>query len=101
MMGLLFRILICIVTVGSFLLFYIDQLNHLTELRLEIPILEKESRLVQEENQRLQYQIDCFESPIHLMDMARRPEFSHLVHPFADEIIFLQKQLPPSSNSLY
>ena len=40
---------------------------------------------------RLQYEIDLFESPQHLMELARRSEFSHLKHPTAREIVQLQE----------
>jgi hypothetical protein len=55
--------------------FYIDKQNQLTELRLMIPTLAKEAK----------------ESPIHLMELARKPEFSHLRWPYLNEVITLQQ----------
>ncbi len=88
-MGLLIRLLICISFVGLVLYKYIDKLNELTELRLSIPILAREVKEIHEHNLELQYAIDCFESPLHLMELARKPEFGHLKYPFINEIVLL------------
>src|SRR5438045_707399 len=89
MMILLGRIFICILGAGVLLYAYIDKQNELTELRLQIPQLAKEVKSIQEENTRLQYEIDRFESPIHLMELSRKPEFGHLKHPYLSDIITL------------
>ncbi len=81
--------LACIAAIGGCLFIYIDALNRVTELRLAIPDLAKEVKDIQEENQRLHYEIDNFESPLHLMELARKPEFSHLKHPSTNEIILI------------
>ena len=88
------RIFICIVVAGLTLYFYIDKQNELVELRLAIPTLDKEVKAALEENTRLQYEIDRFESPIHLMELARKPEFSHLKYPYTKDIVIL-KEPPP------
>lgn len=86
------QVILCILIAGFMLYFYIDKLNELTELRLAIPALAKEVKQIQEENIRLRYEIDQFESPIHLMELARKPEFSHLKYPSLDEVIILQQK---------
>lgn len=88
-MGLLIRLLICISFAGLMLYKYIDKLNDLTELRLSIPILAREVKDIHEQNLELQYTIDCFESPLHLMELARKPEFGHLKYPSINEILLL------------
>ena len=72
---------------------YIDKQNAVTRRRLEIPVLAKEIKDLKEENTRLQYEIDLFESPEHLMELARHSEFSHLKHPMLKEIITMQEGL--------
>lgn len=84
------QVFLCILIAGITLFLYIDKLNALTELRLEIPALAKEVKQIQEENIRLRYEIDQFESPIHLMELARKPEFSHLKYPHFDDEIVLE-----------
>lgn len=86
------RIFLCIAFAGLTLYSYIDKINGLTELRLAIPVLAREVRDAHEKNLELQYAIDTFESPLHLMEMARKPEFGHLKYPTLDEIIQLPEK---------
>lgn len=88
--GVVVRIFICIFFAGLALSLNIDDLNEVTELRRQIPTLEKQLRRVNEENARLQYEIDRFESPVHLMALMRQPEFRYLRHPELKDIIQLQ-----------
>jgi hypothetical protein len=91
-MGLLVRLIICLFLIVVPLFIYIDKQNDLRELRLRIPAIAKEVRTIHEQNRRLQYEIDRFESPIHLMELARKPEFSHLKFPSTDTIIILSEE---------
>jgi hypothetical protein len=93
-MFLLLRISVCICGVGILLYGYINRQNGLTELRLQIPQLAKELKGIQEENTRLQYEIDRFESPILLMEMSRNPEFGHLKYPYLNDVMILRKREP-------
>lgn len=88
-MELFFRLLICLTLAGVGLYKYIDQHNELTELRLSIPALAKEVKELKEINLSLKYEIECFESPLHLMEIAMKPEFGYLKHPKLNEEIFL------------
>lgn len=85
------QILLCIFAAWLTLYFFIAKQNELTELRLAIPLLSKEAKALQEENRRLKYEIEQFESPVHLMELARKPEFSHLKYPKLDEIVILKE----------
>lgn len=77
-----------IVIVLSFsLYFYIDKQNDLTRLKIEVPKLAKDVSYIQEKNRNLTLQIEEFENPTHLMELARLPQFSHLKHPFIEEIL--------------
>lgn len=88
------RVFLCILIAGFTIYAYIDKHNELTELRLAIPALAKEVKQIQEENIRLMYDINQFESPIHLMQLARKPEFGHLKYPyFEDEIILVEGKI--------
>lgn len=91
-MGLMIRLLICLCFTGLLLYKYIDNLNELTELQLRIPALLKEVKDINEKNLELQYEIERFESPIHLMELARKPEFGYLKHPSIDKIIVLPEK---------
>jgi hypothetical protein len=88
--GLFVRILICIVVMGAFLYAYILKQNVITELRLQIPMVARELEAIKQENVRLQFEIDQFESPQHLMELSNQPQFSHLKHPLLNEIISIE-----------
>lgn len=93
-------IFICIAAASVTIYEYIDKQNDLTELRLAIPALEKEVKHIQEENIRLRYEINQFESPIHLIELSRRPEFGHLKYPYLDKILILPEGKLPNDNGL-
>ncbi|MCC5832640.1 MAG: septum formation initiator family protein [Chlamydiales bacterium] len=86
-MGIFIRVCLCILTMGLFLYAFISKQNDITELRLQIPIASRELQAIQQENVRLKFEIDRFENPAYLMELARRPQFSHLKHPLMNEII--------------
>lgn len=88
---LFFRLLICIAAAGMTLYLLTEKQNTLTELRIAIPSLTKEVRKLQEENRRLRYEIDRFENPVHLMQLARQPEFGHLKHPSRDTVVQIEE----------
>lgn len=83
------RLGVCILAAGITLFAYIEKQNELTELRLAIPMLGRSVKSLQEENTRLIYEIEQFESPIHLMELMKKPEFSHLKYPFLVDEVFL------------
>ena len=85
MISLLLRLGCCLV-VGAFCLYsYLETQNRLTELK--IPTVDREIGHLREENQRLSYEIDQFQSPANLIELAHRPEFSHLRHPLLKDIL--------------
>lgn len=88
--GIFIRVLICIGAIGCFLYAYISKQNSITELRLQIPMVAKELEGILQENTRLQFEIDQFENPQHLMELAGTPPFSHLKYPLLDEIITIE-----------
>lgn len=90
------RLGICIVVVGLTLFAYIEKQNELTELRLLIPVLAKKVKNLQDEKIRLVYEIEQFESPMHLMELMHKPEFSHLKYPFLKDEVFLPAGQPLS-----
>lgn len=89
--GLLIRVLLCIGVVGLCLYSYVDTQNEVTKLRLEIPVLAKDIKDLKEKKTQLQYEIDLFESPEHLIEMARMSEFSHLKYPISKEILMVRE----------
>jgi hypothetical protein len=89
--GLFIQLFLPIAVFAYCLYSYIDQQNLLTQLRISIPEATKEIRMIREENMRLKYEIDLFESPEHLLQLSRNCEFSHLKHPLMKEILTVQE----------
>ncbi len=85
--GLLIRLFLCIVSLGGFLYSYIQEQNVITRLRLQIPASSHELEIVSQDITRLQFEIDQFENPMHLMELSRLPEYRHLKHPLVKEVL--------------
>ena len=84
------QVLVCAFSCGGVLYAYVRHQNDVTKVRIELPRLTREVRQLEEQNSRLRYEIERFENPKHLMELAKRPEFSHLKHPLIGEIFVLQ-----------
>lgn len=78
---------VCFAVFGFCLYSYLDEQNSLTKLKMQLPEKEKEIRMIQEEMNRLSYQVDQFENPTHLIELAHLPEYAHLKHPILKEIL--------------
>ena len=78
---------------GGCLYSYLETQNEITHLKMQIPERERELKGIREENHRLSYQIEQFQSPSHLMELAHRPEFAHLKHPFLQEVLTVPEAL--------
>ena len=74
--------------IGAYSLFsYLEVQNEVTHLKIQLPEIEKEIQLIREESRRLTFEIDQFQSPSHLIELAHRPEMGHLKHPLLQEIL--------------
>lgn len=93
MKSLLIRLGLCLSVSGVFLYSYLDKQNELTQLKIRLPEVEREIKLIQEENRRLAYEIDQFENPSHLIEIAHYPEYGHLKHPLLKEILTVPEAL--------
>ncbi len=89
-LGIVIRTLICILTIGCFLYAYITKQNDITELRLQIPVKAKMLEEIAQACTALQFQIDQFENPQHLMELSSQPQFSHLKYPLLSDIITIE-----------
>ena len=88
---MLFRITLYTTVVLALLLIYLDKQNELTKLKIMVPKAERELVLLKEENRRIKYEIEQFESPSHLMELARLPEFAHLRHPLVKDVLKVEE----------
>ena len=91
MKRLLIQLFCCICLFGVFMYLYLDRQNELTHLRIQIPKVTEENHLLCEEVARLQYLIDRFEDPQHLMELATLPEYKHLKHPYFHNVLTVKE----------
>jgi len=94
MRSTLIKIAICVVSFASVAYAYLEDQNELTKLRILIPKLEMQLIAVQEKNARLCLEIEQFESPANLMQLAKQCEYSHLYHPYEDDILVISMATP-------
>ncbi len=80
------RFAICLAALGFSLYGHIEKQNQITQARIQLPEIARQLKAIQEDNTRLRYEIEQFESPEHLIELARQHEFSHLRHPLVKEV---------------
>lgn len=83
------KVALCLLSSSGVLYAYLQQQNELTKLKIDIPKLAKEVRMLDETNTRLRYEIEQFENPENLLIIAKRPEFGHLRYPVLGEILVM------------
>jgi hypothetical protein len=95
-MAFISRLFFCVLIVGAALYAYVHKHNALIEMRIRLPLLSRELQAIEEENVRLQFAIEKFENPLHLMEIAREPQYAYLKHPLITDIITWE--LPEKNN---
>lgn len=86
---LILRLLICLAVSSLFFYQIIQKQNQINYLSLQIPKLTKDLKTLEEENLKLQFHIDSFESPDHLMHLVKLNAFSHLRYLDGKEVMQL------------
>ena len=86
------RIALCILMLAALLYSMVRMQNQVTHYRLQIPQITKKLDDLKQENIRLQFEIDQFESPVHLIPLARSPAYGHLKYPLKNEVEVLIKE---------
>lgn len=67
----------------------IEMRNTVLALQMKIPQIERELKKVERNNRQLRYSIERFQSPDHLIELARQPEFSHLKPAYQTQVIHI------------
>lgn len=81
------RFALCLAAIGFSLYGHIEKQNQITSLRIQLPENVRALKSLQEDNTRLRYEIEQFESPEHLIELARHQEYSHLHHPLVKDVL--------------
>ncbi len=93
MRNILLKSSFCLGVFAFCLYSYLNMQNEVTQLKVRLPEVGKEISLIQEENRRLSYQIEQFEDPAHLIELAHHPEYAHLKHPLIKEVVTVPEAL--------
>jgi hypothetical protein len=96
-----FRFFLSVAFAGFALYSYLTEQNKCTELKMRLPKIAKEIEAINQENAQLQYQIVCFESPDHLLQLSKNPEYEHLKFPYFQDVLTVKEGLAlhwPSSD---
>lgn len=88
----IFSFSLCLLAVVLVFYLYLEDQNQVTFLSVEIPAREGTLRRIQEENKRLEYQVDLSHSPFNLIKMHNQPEFRHLFFPTKDEVKIVSRE---------
>jgi hypothetical protein len=83
----LLRVLFCLTLISLYFYQVIQKQNQINYLSLQIPKLNKDLKTLEEEHLNLQFAIDCFESPDHLLELLKKNEFSHLKYPTVKDVV--------------
>jgi len=86
------KLFICLFSLGGCLYAYLEEQNELMKLRMEIPKIGQDLKEISEENRRLEFEIESFENPRHLMELVLQNEYSHLKHPLISDIVLLPQE---------
>lgn len=89
----------CLTLISFCLYSYLNKQNELTQVKICLPQLEKDIKIVSEENCRLQYEIDRVENPMRLIELVHRPEFSNFKHPVMKEILSVPEGVAVKADS--
>jgi len=98
-----FRFFLSVSFAGFALYSYLSEHNKCIELKMRLPKIAKEIEKINQENAGLQYQIVCFESPDHLLQMAKNPHYAHLSFPYLQDVLTVKEGLAlqwPSSEDI-
>jgi cell division protein FtsL len=80
-------IAVCLAVASICLYSYLNLQHQVTEMKIQVPRIEQEIAAIREENLHLHYQLEKIASPLQLIEIAHRPEFSHLKHPLMKDIV--------------
>ncbi len=92
--GVLVKFGVCLTALSIVLYHNIEEQNQITALKIALPEAAKKLKAFKEESTRLRYEIEQFESPEHLLELARMSEYSHLKHPLSKEILAMSEGAP-------
>ncbi len=82
-------IIVCFVSTAICFSLIIRDTLSLTQLKMDVPEIEQEVKTIEGEIDRLNVEITAFKSPINLIQLLKKPTYSHLSQPFEEDVIIL------------
>lgn len=97
--GVLLRLLLCVSVFALYLYQVIQKQNVLNYFSLQIPRLGRDVKSLEEENTKYRFEIEKFESPQNLIQLARTEQFTNLRYPSIKEILSLPEGIALKSGA--
>lgn len=88
------KVAICILGCAAISYEHIHELNKLTAMRIQIPQIVQEIAVVNEEIDRLDFEFQSIENPVHLLYLAKNAEYSDLKYPLEEDILVVNTAQP-------
>lgn len=88
------KILLCFLAIGLSLYQLVEEQNQLAALRVALPALEQEVRLLQADILSMQNLLGSTQTPAKLLKWSAEPEYSHLAFPYETEILHVPLDVP-------
>lgn len=85
----LIKILFCFFAIGLSLYTLIKEQNQLAALRVALPALEQEVRLLQADILSMRNLLKARQSPANLLQWSSHPEYAHLEYPYTSQILYI------------
>lgn len=87
----LFKLSICILLLGFFLIAHIERQNELTRLRLQIPQINAKTKVLRESALQMKSRVQKKETPRQLLALLKQPQFQHLHFPQTSRVWIIEK----------
>lgn len=85
----LLKILFCFFAIGLSLYTLIEEQNQLAALRVALPALEQEVRLLQADILSMRNLLKARQAPATLLQWSTQPEYAHLEYPYTPQILHI------------
>ena len=90
----IFKVLWCVFFFSILTYFYLDSQNQLIQRKFKLEPLISNVQKLKEQNRHLYYEIQSFESPSNLMELAKNDSYRHLTYPKANLVAKLKDVQP-------
>lgn len=94
------KVAICFFSFAAVGYEHIHEINKMTSVRIQIPKIQQEIHVINEEIDQLNYEFQEFENPQRLLHLAKQAEYSDLHFPYQQDILVMQHEIEQQTNIL-